>query len=37
MVLVIGLLKMIVGYKMAEYGSKSNKDTCEEYWNNISI
>jgi len=29
MVPVIGLLKMVVGYKMAEYGNKFNKDTCE--------
>jgi hypothetical protein len=31
MVQVIGLLKMVVGYKMAEYGRKFIKDTCEEF------
>jgi hypothetical protein len=25
------LLKMVVRYKMAEYGSKFNKDICEEF------
>jgi hypothetical protein len=31
MVQVIVLLKMVVRYKMAEYGSKFNKDICEEF------